>query len=209
MGLIQAGGGAIEVAAGVATSEFGVGVPLVLHGVDNIQAGLRTWDTGASTPTFTNLGIQALGASPEEAAWIEFFGTAAYGTAASRVSRLNQTAAPVGTSPYSRLDWSRVNHAGEPADVHVLRHGVDDLSRKIHGVFNENPIAVTDDAWIIVQRDGIAPVVQGSGGNTRLVYHVPMSRAGWQGGSLGSGARLDQVRIVTTPDGRVVTAFPE
>ncbi|KAI95293.1 FhaB [Rhodomicrobium udaipurense JA643] len=79
LGALQAVGGVLEVVGGVAgaiiTSETGVGAvvggAVALHGIDDIQAGLRTAFSGQSTETFTQAATtdaaKALGASPEVA----------------------------------------------------------------------------------------------------------------------------------------------
>ncbi len=76
MGILQAGAGALEtvggVAGGILTSETGIGAvaggAIALHGLDDIQAGLRQAWSGQSTETFTQqaaTGAAAhLGASP-------------------------------------------------------------------------------------------------------------------------------------------------
>jgi hypothetical protein len=76
LGALQAVGGVLEVVGGVAggiiTSETGVGAvvggAVALHGIDDIQAGLRTAFSGQSTETFTQAATtdaaKALGASP-------------------------------------------------------------------------------------------------------------------------------------------------
>ena len=105
------------------------------------------------------------------------------------------------------LDWSRVNPLGENAVDHVNLHGADNLGKPIQGVFSNDPIATTELAWKNAQESGIQPTVQANG---NLVYDVPMGKPiGWQGGSKGTGAPLSTVRIVTTPAGQVVTAFPK
>jgi len=89
----------------------------------------------------------------------------------------------------------------------VNLHSVDDLTKPIQSVFNGDPILTTEAAWAKAQQTGIQPVVQANG---NLAYDVPMGTSvGWQGGSKGSGAQLTTVRIVTTPTGQVVTAFPK
>lgn len=101
--------------------------------------------------------------------------------------------------PPSILQWS------EKRFDHVHLHGSDELAKDLHGVFEGDPVLVTEEAWYRGQRLGIQPVPQGS----RLVYEVPMGRTvGWEGGALGSGNSLSTVKIVVQEDGTVVTAFP-
>lgn len=86
-------------------------------------------------------------------------------------------------------------------------HGADNLGKPVQGVFSSDPIATTEAAWKTAQTSGIQPTVQANGNH---VYDVPMGKSvGWQGGSNGTGAPLTTVRLVTTPTGQVVTAFPK
>lgn len=104
-GVFEMAGGGTAVAGGVATSEIGVGVPVAIgggllaaHGADDFQAGLRTLFGGTPTPTFTNLGLQKLGATPQEAGMIEFLGTAGAGGLAGG-SRLLSAGSLARTAP--------------------------------------------------------------------------------------------------------------
>lgn len=84
--------------------------------------------------------------------------------------------------------------------------------RKVsHGVFADDPIATTNAAWDKAVHQKISPTV---GPNGNLVYDIPYSEAGLQGGIPGAVAGnpiLDSVRIVTSPGGtnKVVTSFPK
>jgi hypothetical protein len=111
---------------------------------------------------------------------------------------------PAGGQP---LDWTRVNPLGETVIDHVNLHGVDDLTKPIHGVFSGDPVLTTESAWAGPNASAILPVLQANG---NLRYDIPIGRSiGWQGGFNGSGAPLFTVRIVTTPTGQVVTSFPK
>jgi hypothetical protein len=92
-----------------------------------------------------------------------------------------------------------------------MRHGSDRPRRTIHGVFADDPIATTDQAWDIAVRDGIQPTIDPGSGNWN--YRVPFPNAGLQGGQVGDAAGnpvLDKVLISTEPNcNTVTTAFPE
>ncbi len=120
---------------------------------------------------------------------------------ATRLSRSNNVSGPL------RWNGARDRHGLTRKD-HVRRHGVNDTSRPLHGVFNDSPISTTQQAWQRVREDGIYPNnKQNSWDND--VYDVPMENAGWQGGNQGTGQQLDTVRIVTRPGtNEVVTAYP-
>jgi YD repeat-containing protein len=72
--VIEIGAGSLGVAGGVATSEVGAGVPvaigggiLVVHGFDDLQAAVRSFNANKTVPTFTNQGLRAAGLSPDAA----------------------------------------------------------------------------------------------------------------------------------------------
>ena len=75
LGVLQVVGGLVEVGIGIALTKTGigalVGVPVIVMGLDNIQAGFRTAATGQYTDTFLNQGLQAMGLSPLQAAGVE------------------------------------------------------------------------------------------------------------------------------------------
>ena len=82
---MQAFGALLETGIGLATSEFGTGIPVAANGVDNLQAGLRELWTGQYVQTYTSQAIQwsseDLGASPSTAYNIGQVGNAAIGVA--------------------------------------------------------------------------------------------------------------------------------
>jgi len=71
-GFFKTLGALVEIAAGVLTSEFGVGTMIAAHGLDNLQAGLRQMvsgkETGALSQDLTAKGLEAIGYTKEEAA---------------------------------------------------------------------------------------------------------------------------------------------
>lgn len=90
-----------------------------------------------------------------------------------------------------------------------MRHGIDDPNRNTpHGVFNNDAISQTEDAWRRASDLKIEPAVQGN----RWVYDIPSPEAGWQGGNSslpGHGSSLNAIRIVTEKNSsKVITAFP-
>ncbi|WNY83040.1 RHS repeat-associated core domain-containing protein [Cronobacter dublinensis] len=109
------------------------------------------------------------------------------------------------------LDWSRVNHAGEDALSHVMRHDVDIPNRRVHSVFGDTSLDQIEDAWDIVKKQGISPYRE-LPGNGNWIYDVPYPEAGIAGSVQGAANNhpiLNNIRIVVE-DGtnRVVTAFP-
>lgn len=109
---------------------------------------------------------------------------------------------------YNKLDWVAVvpakgKYKGESREDHVRRHNVDDLTKKVHGVFNGDGVDITNEAWIRAQDLGILPNFEGE-----LI--VPMGRVvGLSGGSMGTGAALGSVRIIVSPGtSNVITSMP-
>jgi hypothetical protein len=105
------------------------------------------------------------------------------------------------------LDWSIVKKAtGETRWEHIQLHGVNDMAKPLHGVFDSDPVITTYQAWQRGQLQGIAPVLE----NGVDVYNIPMGgRVGWQGGYNGTGAPLSNDRIVTQPGTtKIITAHP-
>jgi len=108
------------------------------------------------------------------------------------------------------LNWSGTDPNGLTRKDHVRRHGVDDPSRNVpHGVFSENPINQTADAWQRAKDLKIEPTVQGD----RLVYEIPSPNAGIQGGNPslpGHGQTLDTIVIVVEAgNNKIITSFPQ
>jgi RHS repeat-associated protein len=101
------------------------------------------------------------------------------------------------------LDWSIVKKkTGETRWEHVQKHGVNDLKKDLHGVFDQDPVLTVQEAWYRAQRLGIKMDAEGT-----LV--VPMGRrVGWEGGRLGSGGELQSVTIHTTDGTKIITAYP-
>ena len=53
-----------------------------------------------------------------------------------------------GASKSNKLDWENVvSKKGETRVDHISKHGVDNLGRDTHTVFNNDPIATTNEAW--------------------------------------------------------------
>lgn len=96
---------------------------------------------------------------------------------------------------------------GETRWEHIQAHGANDLSKPIQGVFDNDPVLTTQQAWQQVQLQGIRPVLE----NGLDTYTVPMGgRVGWQGGANGSGAALTNVKIFVKPGTtKIITAYPQ
>jgi RHS repeat-associated protein len=109
------------------------------------------------------------------------------------------------------LDWEAVvpkkgKYAGQARIDHVRLHNIDNPAKPSHGVFFDEGVAVTNEAWARAQHLGLAPDAQGK-------LTVPMGRqVGWLGGSAGSEAAvpLDAVTIFVVPDtNKLITAYPD
>ena len=108
----------------------------------------------------------------------------------------------------THLDWNAVipkkgKYKGESREDHVRRHNQNDLSKETHGVFNDDGVKITNEAWSRAQDLNLTPNADGE-----LI--VPMGRVvGIQGGSMGSGAALSNVRIILTPGTpNIITSMP-
>ena len=107
------------------------------------------------------------------------------------------------------LDWSKADKRFDSRYNHVQNHGKDQINRLNHGVFDNDPVFTTEQAWAKARIDG---VVGRSSGGGNIIYDVNMgSPVGWAGGAKESGAPLTWVRIIIDrSSGRnmIVTAFP-
>lgn len=122
------------------------------------------------------------------------------------------------TAPASRgpLDWDAVvkKSTGETRQGHVALHEVPNPNKASHGVFwdsatdTSNSMALTNEAWSIVQQDGIAPVAA----NGTDTYTVPMGRVvGYAGGKdvNGVAAPFENIQIITrSGTDQLITAYP-
>jgi RHS repeat-associated protein len=70
-GAVRAVGGVLEIAGGVATSEFGVGIPIVVKGVDDYQAGIRQLFTGQQTDSLIYGAVKNLTGSSNLAGFVD------------------------------------------------------------------------------------------------------------------------------------------
>jgi RHS repeat-associated protein len=128
------------------------------------------------------------------------FSFAMGGIAASRLSGSSSGAKP--------LDWQKVvkqsgKNKGETRIQHVRKHNTNNINKPQHGVFEGDGFKITNQAWS--QKGNIKP--NSAGGVD--VYDIPYKNAGWAGGSMGSGATLNTVRVITvhgTTD--LITAYP-
>ncbi len=95
----------------------------------------------------------------------------------------------------------------------IEHHTVNNLTRDFHGIWNKNMsngdiVETVDNAWNYVKKNNIQGTLQSNGNR---VYDVPMAgQVGTQGGKLGNGGALNNVRIIVK-DGtsEVITAFPK
>lgn len=109
----------------------------------------------------------------------------------------------------TQLDWNAVvpkkgKYKGEKREDHVRRHNKNDLTKEKHGVFNEDGVKLADEAWQLADKSGLKPDANGQ-------LSVPMGRVvGHEGGSLGTGAPLNSIRISVRPGtNELITAYPE
>jgi hypothetical protein len=108
------------------------------------------------------------------------------------------------------LDWSIVKQStGETRYQHVSAHNVPNIDKAAHGVFIDDAVTTTNEAWSIVQSTGIQPVASG-GVN---VYTVPMGRnVGFAGGANANqlaGVPHTSVEIIVKPGTtQIITAYP-
>lgn len=91
---------------------------------------------------------------------------------------------------------------------HVLAHGVDNVSRPVHGVFTGRALDLTDEAWGLAQTGGAFTVQQGQ----RTLYFVDMGRpVGYVGGQAGAATgnpTVNYVQLVMQNGDELVTSFP-
>lgn len=107
------------------------------------------------------------------------------------------------------LDWSIVRN-GETRYQHVRQHNKSDAGKPEHGVFHDDPVKVTNEAWSIKHSCHIPPLNDGGCD----IYVVPMGRnVGYAGGANATklaGVEHRGVRIVVVRSGtvQIVTAYP-
>jgi hypothetical protein len=117
---------------------------------------------------------------------------------------------PNATNTVDDLDWSIVKQStGETRYQHVSAHNVPNIDKASHGVFIDDAVTTTNEAWTIVQRTGAQPV--SSGGVS--VYTVPMGRnVGFAGGANANqlaGVPHTSVQIIVKPGtNQIITAYP-
>lgn len=109
------------------------------------------------------------------------------------------------------LDWNAVvpakgKYAGQSRPDHVRLHNVDSPAKARHGVFFDDGVKVTDEAWERAQQLGLTPDKTGK-------VTVPMQRqVGVAGGVEGSAAYvpLNSVTIQVVPGtNKIITAYPD
>ncbi|AGC46191.1 hypothetical protein MYSTI_04902 [Myxococcus stipitatus DSM 14675] len=106
------------------------------------------------------------------------------------------------------LDLSIVKQStGETREEHIRLHNTDNPNKPSHGVFADDGVAVTQEAWARAHTLGLTPDSTG-----RL--NVPMGRdVGLLGGIAGAAANhplLTSVTIIVIPGtNRLITAYPD
>ena len=103
------------------------------------------------------------------------------------------------------LNWDKVvSKKGETRIDHVNRHTAPNPQRTTHGVFNGNPQDIVNQAW--KNKGNVVPIDDGMGGK---IYNISYKNAGYESGSINTGAKMDYVTIIVM-DGTndVIAAFP-
>ena len=109
------------------------------------------------------------------------------------------------SSDFIPLDWTQVvSKKGETRTEHINRHCIEMPERKRHGVFNGDPVEMTEYAW---RHRGLAePVDDGTGCE---IYQIPYKNAGYESGYLNTGEELDFITIIVVKGTcNIITAFP-
>ncbi len=102
------------------------------------------------------------------------------------------------------LNWDKIiSKKGETRIDHVNRHQILNNQRASHGVFNGNVRDIVNGAW--KNRGNVEPIDDGMGGK---IYNIPYENAGYEGGSINTGAKMNYVTIIVMDDINIITAFP-
>lgn len=126
---------------------------------------------------------------------------------AKSTSKTQATANNGVNSKGTSLNWTAVvpkkgKYVGQSREEHVRLHNVDNKTKPLHGVFNGDGVAITNDAWAKAQSLGLKPDAQGT-----LV--VPFPNAGISGGANGNGSTLNNVTIHVVPNtNNIITSYP-
>ena len=110
-----------------------------------------------------------------------------------------------GETSDGKLNWDTiVSKKGENRIDHINRHGVPNMNRATHGVFNGNPVDMVNEAW--EQRFLAEPISDGMGGT---IYNIPYKNAGYESGYINTGATMDYITIITKENSNeLISAFP-
>ena len=105
----------------------------------------------------------------------------------------------------SGLNWDKVvSKKGETRIEHINRHATPNPRRASHGVFNEEPQTMVNDAW--QNRGDVTPIDDGMGGT---IYNIPCENAGYESGYNNTGQQMDYITIiVVTGTDDLIAAFP-
>jgi RHS repeat-associated protein len=103
------------------------------------------------------------------------------------------------------LSYSRSRRDGMTTEQHIRLHEVNDLTKPKHGVFSNDSITMTNNAWNNGNH-GVTPIRQANGNDK---YVIPFPGAGTEGGYSGSGGTLNSITIITEAGtNNVITSFP-
>lgn len=111
-------------------------------------------------------------------------------------------------APNFPLGFSRVRRSGQSTFEHVQGHASNSITKTRHGVFDNDPVLATQEAWSRIQREGITGIPSGQ---SRFVFQINMGRrVGWHGGAAGQRPRspLNSIRIIVDSTDELITAFP-
>ncbi len=192
--------------------------------VDLLSAGLGAFGLfggppSAMLPQLASLGGRTLTAAQQARLWQSILAGASSVSEAIAVGDLVMMSSSTGSTisqssgggssssgGNDELDWSIKSSDGETRVDHVTLHSVNDLQKKLHGVFYGNPVEVIKEAWRIKRASNLKPI--NAGGNVDI-YVIPRANAGYQGGYAGQGQNLDNVVIITQKGTRnLITGYP-
>jgi len=155
----------------------------------------------ASRPIVLSNGFQARVAQPESAV------AADVGTSGHIYDLPVDSVAPSTRG----LDWDAVvkKSTGETRYEHVTKHNVPNINKKSHGVFYDDAVGTTNEAWARAQQSGLSPLTT----DGVDIYTVPMGRdVGFAGGAdanaLAGVPHTSVEIIVQSGTNNIITAYP-
>lgn len=111
------------------------------------------------------------------------------------------------------LQYARRNYSGygeESALRHVLRHHVDYLEKKVHGVFYDknNIVGIIDDGYE-KYLNGADVLLSTDVGDRTIIVVEMFDDIGWEGGWAGTNEAITRLKIVIEKNtNNVITAYP-